>query len=328
MTGAAAAGGGASAASSGGSGPAAGGGAFGGSSFNGASFSGASYSGASFGDSSTSSQGRSSQSSSQVNTYTLEASRTPDLSQASFPSRGSNGAQTQSSTPSESSMDPFADLTMPMSSPDVVAALTSARNSSGLVQVSPERAPVMDRSLEGEIAPEVAIESHSPRDGAARAERGAENDTTERTQEARPGEQAQRARETGIEIADLDGAAFSKSLSPFRAQGEDQSKERSNSRRGPEERIDEEDELTKRYQKILNNLVESNIVSEDVASMARGKKGNDLAAAVGAVMVKAAEQALEASREQARRGAEEAERGALQSSSSQSQNDWTQSKAA
>lgn len=321
MTGAAAAGGGASAASSGGSGPSAAGG----------SSSGSSFSGASFGSASGNSQGQSGKSSSQANTYTLQASQALDLSQASFPTRGNNGEPARSTTPSESSTNSFADLAIPRSLAEVVAALRQPRDHSEGVRHSQVRSPAMVQSVEGERMPEAPRRSFSPREGASRAERGVGADTSERSPEAQSGKQTQRSTGMGVEQSDLTSAAFSRSLSAFRAQGEGQSNEQPNDRKSERKRdepFQEEDELTKHYQKILNNLVESNMVSEDVASIARGKKGHELAAAVGVVMAKAAEQVEEAARERAQRGAEAAERGALQSSSSQSQNDWTQSKAA
>jgi|GEM_PF-3712553 len=64
----------------------------------------------------------------------------------------------------------------------------------------------------------------------------------------------------------------------------------------PQAEIDEEEErLTQYYRQVLNTLITSKLVTEEVASIAQGKRGRDLGAAVGVVMSTASSRALQSS---------------------------------
>lgn len=59
---------------------------------------------------------------------------------------------------------------------------------------------------------------------------------------------------------------------------------------------DKEERLTQYYRRVLDSLVESNMITEDMASSARGKRGNDLVMAIGVVLNQAEAQKTQESR--------------------------------
>lgn len=100
-------------------------------------------------------------------------------------------------------------------------------------------------------------------------------------------------------VASLEGDNFSASLRQWRGEWHVEPAERSageNKARGPQTPDDKEERVTQYYLSVLDSLVESNMITEDMASSARGKRGNDLVAAIGVVLSQAEGQRALASR--------------------------------
>jgi hypothetical protein len=103
----------------------------------------------------------------------------------------------------------------------------------------------------------------------------------------------------GASAGDLNDQSFSSRLSHWRADLQTESEERPVPKKveqKSEESLNEEERMTQYYRKVLNALVESNIVTDDMASFARGRRGMDLVAAIGVVLRRAEEQRGEANR--------------------------------
>jgi hypothetical protein len=97
----------------------------------------------------------------------------------------------------------------------------------------------------------------------------------------------------------LDGYSFSAELGQWRRERQAEFAEKSageNKEQDPKSPDDKEERLTQYYRRVLDSLIESRIITEDMASPARSKRGNDLVAAIGVVLSQAEEQKTLASR--------------------------------
>lgn len=307
-------GGGGAAAAGAGSGAAAYGAAAAGAASNGSS------AGSSYGSQSSQSNGASARSSSAMN-----------LSQASFPTRGGSaeaqrGANQDSSRSGEqslASLDLFSGLTIPSRASSLMAEMTNLRgaeqNSQAIREVYQQLSESLEaqRVLEADKATEQVAKKRSGRAGPTLEQNmpQATDRSLERGQVAdeRRSQAADKGQQSGG--LSLSSESFSQSMSQVRDAFSD--KQPQDAERRPDEMrqdpVDEEEELTRRLLQKLDDLVSSNEAGEGLASYARGKRGRDLAAAVGVVASK-----MEQHKEESRRSRRDAPQDSQPSVSYQS----------
>lgn len=219
-----------------------------------------------------------------------------DLSQLSFSSRSEINGSIQSSERGAEVSEMFARLALP------------ARPTLSFQERSQDTAYSKKASENGITGLAVAMDSRSTsetlgagrvgRTGAVLAEGSQQQSETKSSQEKDVRAEERRA-PGDVSAAVLEGNSFSARLRQWRGERQAEPVEKlagENKAQDLKTPDDKEERLTQYYRRVLDSLVESNMITEDMASSARGKRGNDLVTAIGVVLNQAEEQKTLASR--------------------------------
>lgn len=219
-----------------------------------------------------------------------------DLSQISFSSRSEANGSIQGSERGAEVSEMFSRLALP------------ARPTLSFQERSQDTAYSKKASENGIAGLVVAMDSRSTsemlgagrggRTGAVLAEGSQQQSETKGSQEKDVRAEERRA-PGDVSAAVLEGNSFSARLRQWRGERQAEPVEKladENKAQDLKTPDDKEERLTQYYRRVLDSLVESNMITEDMASSARGKRGNELVTAIGVALSQAEEQKTLASR--------------------------------
>ncbi len=221
--------------------------------------------------------------------HTYSATASIDLSEASFSQRPIFGSWAESTARDLEDLSALSSLTVP------TRPLMAARDIMLLQGSKPEQ-----RASRKDLQSYAAASGEEPRlERAAMAKETRQepsvvavihpNGERSTLREGALGAEAPAAKYSD-RIANLAEESFSADLSILREEPQKPQADIVDEKRedeDPQAEIDEEERLTRYYRQVLNALVSSNVISEEIASFARGKRGQDLVAAVGIALSKA-----------------------------------------
>lgn len=237
-----------------------------------------------------------SHSSSQGGFQAATSAASVDLSQESLSQRSFLEGTPEGARRGAEALDAFSTLSVPARPSLVAQDAALAQEISSAQQASKGSRQGLTVAVEAESRGERPALTKSSRSGAALAEANHQGTEASHSQEKTVAAEGRSAKSAALST-DLEGESFSARLSSWRGDSQkppvESSADQERKREEPTEKVDEEELLTQYYRKVLEGLVASKMISEEMASVARGKRGRDLVAAVGEVLSKAEEQKQE-----------------------------------